>query len=82
MIKSGGYAVLEDLHKRGVGVRVVTNSLASTDASYAVGALYPWLGSLADTGLTLSAYGGRHCPRRAPNSAAGRRVGACMPSAA
>jgi putative cardiolipin synthase len=62
VIKSGGYAVLEDLHKRGVAVRVVTNSLASTDASYAVGALYPWLGSLADTGLTLSAYGGKPLP--------------------
>ena len=36
---------------------MLTNSLASTDASYAVAALYPWLGSLADTGLTLSAYG-------------------------
>ena len=62
VIKSGGYAVLEDLHKRGVGVRVLTNSLASTDASYAVGALYPWLGSLARTGLTLSAYGGKPLP--------------------
>jgi len=59
VIKSGGYAVLQDLHKRGVGLRVVTNSLASTDADYSVGALYPWLGSLADTGLTLSAYGGK-----------------------
>ena len=62
VIKSGGYAVLEDLHKRGVHVRVLTNSLASTDASYSVGALYPWLGSLADTGLTLSAYGGAPLP--------------------
>jgi putative cardiolipin synthase len=62
VIKSGGYAVLEDLHKRGVGVRVLTNSLASTDADYAVAALYPWLGSLAETGLTLSAYGGKPLP--------------------
>ncbi len=62
VIKSGGYAVLEDLHTRGVRVRVLTNSLASTDASYAVAALYPWLGSLAETGLTLSAYGGRPMP--------------------
>jgi cardiolipin synthase C len=62
VIKSGGYAVLEDLHTRGVAVRVITNSLASTDASYAVGALYPWLGSLADTGLTLSAYSGKPLP--------------------
>jgi cardiolipin synthase C len=54
--------VLEDLHKRGVHVRVLTNSLASTDASYSVAALYPWLGSLADTGLTLSAYSGKPLP--------------------
>jgi putative cardiolipin synthase len=62
VIKSGGYAVLEDLHTRGVHVRVLTNSLASTDASYAVAALYPWLGSLADTGLSLSAYRGQALP--------------------
>ena len=67
MIKSGGYAVLEDLHKRGVHVRVLTNSLASTDASYAVAALYPRLGSLADTGLTLSAYGGAPLPSQSTN---------------
>lgn len=62
VIRSGGYAVLEDLHDRGVQVRVLTNSLASTDASYAVAALFPWLGSLADTGLTLSAYHGGPLP--------------------
>ena len=44
-----------------------TNSLASTDASYAVAALYPWLGSLADTGLTLSAYGGAPLPSQSTN---------------
>jgi putative cardiolipin synthase len=64
VIKKGGYAVLQDLHKRGVHVRVLTNSLGSTDASYAVAALYPWLGSLADTGLTLSAYGGQPLPEQ------------------
>jgi putative cardiolipin synthase len=62
VIKSGGHAVLEDLHDRGVHVRVLTNSLASTDASYAVAALFPWLGSLANTGLTLSAYSGKPSP--------------------
>jgi putative cardiolipin synthase len=62
VIKSGGYSVLENLHNRGVHVRVLTNSLASTDASYAVAALFPWLGSLADTGLTLSAYSGKPSP--------------------
>jgi len=67
VIKSGGYAVLEDLHQRGVRVRVLTNSLASTDASYSVAALYPWLGSLADTGLTLSAYGGAPLPSQVTN---------------
>ena len=71
VIKKGGYAVLEDLHTRGVGVRVVTNSLASTDASYAVGALYPWLGSLADTGLTLSAYGGKPLPAQSTDLGGG-----------
>ena len=72
VIKSGGYAVLEDLHKRGVRVRVLTNSLASTDASYAVGALYPWLGSLADTGLTLSAYGGKPLPAQSTDLGGGK----------
>jgi len=62
VIKSGGYAALENLHDRGVQVRVLTNSLASTDASYAVAALYPRLGSLADTGLTLLAYNGQPSP--------------------
>jgi cardiolipin synthase C len=71
VIKSGGYAVLEDLHKRGVAVRVLTNSLASTDASYAVSALYPWLGSLADTGLTLSAYGGKPLPGQSTDLSGG-----------
>ena len=71
VIKSGGYAVLEDLQKRGVRVRVLTNSLASTDASYAVAALYPWLGSLADTGLTLSAYGGAPLPSQSTNLGGG-----------
>jgi putative cardiolipin synthase len=72
VIKSGGYTVLEDLHKRGVQVRVLTNSLASTDASYAVGALYPWLGSLADTGLTLSAYGGQPLPGQSTDLGGGK----------
>jgi len=72
VIKSGGYAVLEDLHTRGVGVRVLTNSLASTDASYAVGALYPRLGPLAKTGLTLSAYGGKPLPGQSTDLGGGK----------
>jgi putative cardiolipin synthase len=75
VIKSGGYAVLEDLHARGVHVRVLTNSLASTDASYAVAALYPWLGSLADTGLTLSAYGGGPLPGQSTDLGGSERWG-------
>lgn len=59
VIKSGGYNVLEDMQKRGIALEVLTNSLASTDASYAVAALYPRLGSLAGTGLSLYAYGGK-----------------------
>jgi putative cardiolipin synthase len=72
VIKSGGYAVLEDLHRRGVHVRVLTNSLASTDASYAVAALYPWLGALADTGLTLAAYRGRPLPGQSTDLGGGQ----------
>jgi putative cardiolipin synthase len=64
--------VLEDLHKRGVQVRVLTNSLASTDADYAVAALYPWLGSLAKTGLTLSAYGGKPLPAQSTDLSGGK----------
>jgi putative cardiolipin synthase len=75
VIKSGGYAVLEDLHKRGVHVRVLTNSLASTDATYAVAALYPWLGSLAETGLTLSAYRGEPLPSQSANLGGSARWG-------
>lgn len=71
VIKSGGYAVLEDLHRRGVQVRVLTNSLASTDATYAVAALYPWLGSLARTGLTLAAYRGAALPRQSTDLGGG-----------
>lgn len=59
VIKSGGYSVLEDLQKRGIALSVLTNSLASTDADYAVAALYPRVGSLADTGLSLYAYKGQ-----------------------
>jgi putative cardiolipin synthase len=71
VINKGGYAVLDDLHQRGVHVRVLTNSLGSTDASYAVAALYPWLGSLAETGLTLSAYGGKPLPAQGGNLGGG-----------
>lgn len=71
VIKSGGHAVLEDLHRRGVHVRVLTNSLASTDASYAVAALFPWLGSLAETGLSLSAYGGQALPAQSTDLGGG-----------
>jgi putative cardiolipin synthase len=72
VIKSGGQAVLEDLHRRGVHVRVLTNSLASTDASYAVAALFPWLGSLADTGLSLSAYRGAALPAQSTDLGGGQ----------
>ena len=71
VINKGGHAVLEDLHRRGVHVRVLTNSLGSTDASYAVAALYPWLGSLADTGLTLSAYNGAPLPAQSTSLGGG-----------
>ena len=71
VINEGGHEVLEDLNRRGVHVRVLTNSLGSTDASYAVAALYPRLGSLADTGLTLSAYSGTPLPAQSSNLGGG-----------
>jgi putative cardiolipin synthase len=37
-----------------------------------VGALYPWLGSLADTGLTLSAYGGKPLPAQSTDLGGGK----------
>src|SRR5262249_36832933 len=67
VIKSGGYGVLEDLHQRGIRLRVLTNSLASTDAHYAVAAPYPRPGSPPGTGLTLSAYRGAALPAQSRN---------------
>lgn len=72
VIKGGGFSVLDDLKRRGVGVRVLTNSLASTDASYAVAALYPRLGSLAGYGLTLHAYAGNALPGQSSFLAGGQ----------
>jgi putative cardiolipin synthase len=40
-----------------------------------VAALYPWLGSLADTGLTLSAYGGAPLPSQGTNLRGSTRWG-------
>ena len=59
VIKEGGYALLERARDNGARVKVLTNSLYSTDAFYTVAALYPDLAWIARTGMDLYAYDGR-----------------------
>lgn len=58
IMKNGGLEILQDLHNRKVSLSVLTNSLYSTDASYAVAALYLNENQLAATGLSLYAFRG------------------------
>lgn len=58
VIKEGGYALLERAGANGARVKVLTNSLYSTDAFYTVAALYPDLAWLARAGIELHAYDG------------------------
>jgi putative cardiolipin synthase len=53
VIRKGGMELLDDLHARGVGVTVLTNTLRSTDAGYTVASMNWRLRSLAKTGLNL-----------------------------
>ena len=53
---------LESLAQKGVSVTVLTNSLASTDAFYAVSALHLSLREFAHTPLALYAYDGTPAP--------------------
>lgn len=69
VIKEGGYALLERARAQGAQVKVLTNSLHSTDAFYTVAALYPDLEWLARTGLEMYAYSGAP-PPAAPSSPA------------
>ena len=58
IIKEGGLEVLRHLRDRNVNLTVLTNSLFSTDATYAASALYLRERSLAQSGLSLYAFRG------------------------
>lgn len=58
ILRNGGLDVVKDLQTRNVKLTVLTNSLYSTDASYAVAALYRRLENIAETGLSLYAFHG------------------------
>jgi len=58
VIKEGGYALLEQARDNGVRIKVLTNSLYSTDAYYTVAALYPDIDWVARAGVELYAYDG------------------------
>jgi putative cardiolipin synthase len=73
VIKEGGYALLERARDNGARIKVLTNSLYSTDAFYTVAALYPDLAWLARTGMELHAYGG--APPPGARAGAGKRWG-------
>jgi len=70
VIKEGGYALLERARGHGVRIKVLTNSLYSTDAFYTVAALYPDLDWIARAGVELYAYDG--AAPAAPQAAPGR----------
>lgn len=58
ILRNGGLDVVKDLQSRGVKLTVLTNSLFSTDASYAVAALFLRKEKIAETGLSLYAFHG------------------------
>ncbi len=58
VIRQDGHDALKSLGDRGVSVKVLTNSLYSTDAYYVISALNPRKGWIAETGLDLYAYQG------------------------
>lgn len=58
VLRGEGLDAVHGLTEQGVQLRVLTNSLFSTDAFYTVGPLYFSLGELAAPGLQLLAYDG------------------------
>ena len=58
VIKGDGYDVLKSVEAQGAQIKVLTNSLASTDAFYTVAALYPNVSWLKDSGIEIYAYDG------------------------
>lgn len=62
VIRKGGYEILEKITKQGVALKVLTNSLYSTDAFYTVATMFFRLDWLADSGLTLMVFNGKPVP--------------------
>jgi len=62
VIREGGHAALKQVIARGVKLKVLTNSLGSTDAFYTVSALASRMDWIADSGIELWAYDGRSLP--------------------
>jgi putative cardiolipin synthase len=62
VIREGGHAALKQVIARGVKLKVLTNSLGSTDAFYTVSALASRMDWIADSGIELWAYDGRGLP--------------------
>ena len=58
VIKGDGYDVLKSVESQGAQIKVLTNSLASTDAYYTVAALYPNVDWLESSGIEIFAYDG------------------------
>ena len=71
VIKDDGHALMVQMRGNGARIRVLTNSLHSTDAFYTVASLYSKRAWIAGSGIELFAYGGA-APRRLPDAAPGR----------
>jgi putative cardiolipin synthase len=82
VIKSGGYEVLEDLHRRGVMCACSPTALPPptprTPLPRSIPGSAHWPRPASRSPRTVE----HRCPRRAPISAAARRGGACIRSAA
>jgi putative cardiolipin synthase len=71
VIKDDGHALMVQMRRNGARIRVLTNSLHSTDAFYTVASLYSKRDWIAGSGIELYAYGGA-APRRLAEAAPGR----------
>ncbi len=58
VLRKDGQAVVKELTKRGVALKILTNSLRSTDAYYTVAPLIGNLNGIKTPGFKLYAYGG------------------------
>lgn len=59
IMAKGAYHVLDELRKKNVQIKVLSNSLHSTDAYYTISALFPSLDDIKETQIQLFAYNGQ-----------------------